>query len=97
MYASLPLKALLAVLEILLLDGEVVSWLIPNKSLMMSPLRCSQRTFLCYPSLKESSLHPWQHWRRQFRLGFISKTSTSLCFDTHPLGSSDGLLWKETC
>ena len=56
----LPFKAFLAVLETLLFDGEVVSWLIPNTSLRISPPLSSPRTFLRYPSLKGSSHYPWQ-------------------------------------
>ena len=50
MYSSAPLKAFLADLETLLFDGEVVLWLIPNKSLRISPPLCSPRISLRYPS-----------------------------------------------
>ena len=49
------------------------------------------------PSLRMLSCRPLQRWREPYRLEYISKTSTSLCFANHPLGSIDDWRWKTIC
>src|SRR6266853_1906081 len=96
MYASLLLKAFLVVPGTPPFNGVAVSSLTQSKSLRKSPLCCFPRTLFRHPNLRRLSHHPLQRWRGPYRLGYISKTSTSLCFVKPLLGSNDDWLWKGT-
>ena len=78
-------------------DGVAVSSLILSKSLKGKPPFDLPKIILRYPNPRMLSRPPLQRWREPYRLEYISKTSTSLCFANHPLGSNDDWLWQSIC